>query len=111
MFPIRKLTSWPTFTPDVVTALQKFEAVWGEEMLQSAHSRAEKWSRNLVLVFFLDENLLGLLICFGIGKSNQAETRIATSARDRGVQLSGHNKCFLKENFLKLQLLVSQTHA
>lgn len=64
-------------------------------MLQSAHSGAEKWSRNVVLLFFLVKKLLGLLICFGIGRSNQAENRIATSARDRGVQLSGHNKYFL----------------
>lgn len=90
MLPARKLTSWPTVTPDVVTAFQKFEVVWGAEMLQSAHSRAEKWSRNVVLLFFLVEKLLGLLLCFGIGRSNQAETRIATSARDQGVQLSGH---------------------
>lgn len=42
MFPTRKLTSWPTFTLDVVIAFQKFEVVWGAEMLQSAYSRAEK---------------------------------------------------------------------
>lgn len=64
-------------------------------MLQSAHSRAEKWSRNVVLLFSIEVKLLGLLICFGIGRSNQAETRIATTPRDPGVQLSGHNKCCL----------------
>lgn len=64
-------------------------------MLQSGHSRAEKWSRNMFLLPSLEEKQVRLLICFGIGGSNQAETRIATSARDPGVQLPGHNKCFL----------------
>lgn len=74
MFPTGKLTLWPTFTSDAVTVFQKSEVVWAAEMLQSAHSRAEKWCRSVVLLLSLEEKQVVLLICFGFGGSNQAET-------------------------------------
>jgi len=74
------------------------------------HSRAEKWSTNVVLFLCLEEKWLGLVICSGVGQSNKAITRIARSAWDPAAQLLGQNKCFLQQNFLKLQLLVLQTN-
>lgn len=55
MLPTRKLAVVAKFHTRYRTAFQKFDTEWGAEMLQSAHTRAEKWSRNAVLFLSLEE--------------------------------------------------------